>query len=167
MKALSLTAPYGTLIALAAQYPELGKHIETRSWQTTYRGPLAIHQAQGLGPVGGKRGLVQLIAMSNTMRETINRAGFTTVDDFPRGAIVAMCELVACEETDPEYDAAMGGWWKIIGGKRMRWELTDQERAFGDYSAGRYAWLLSNIRALPEPIPARGALGLWNYEGVL
>lgn len=27
---------------------------------------------------------------------------------------------------------------------------TDQERAFGDYTPGRYAWLLADIRALPE-----------------
>jgi hypothetical protein len=45
--------------------------------------------------------------------------------------------------------------------------LTDQERAFGDYTPGRFAWLLANVKALPEPIPAKGALGLWNYEGAL
>lgn len=47
------------------------------------------------------------------------------------------------------------------------WIITEQERAFGNYTPGRFAWLLSNIRALPEAIPARGALSLWNYEGEL
>ena len=51
MKGLTLTAPYGTLIAIAATHPDLGKHVETRGWTTAYRGTLAIHQAAGLGPV--------------------------------------------------------------------------------------------------------------------
>jgi hypothetical protein len=29
---------------------------------------------------------------------------------------------------------------------------------------GRYAWILEDIKPLPEPIPARGAQGLWNWE---
>ena len=43
------------------------------------------------------------------------------------------------------------------------WYLTDQERAFGDYTSGRYAWLLGNIQKLETPIPAKGALGLWDW----
>ncbi len=53
MRTLTLTQPWATLVALGA------KTIETRSWQTSYRGPLAIHAGQGLGPVGGKKGLLQ------------------------------------------------------------------------------------------------------------
>lgn len=52
MKGLSLTQPWATLVAIGA------KRIETRIWATSYRGPLAIHAAKGLGPVGGKKGLV-------------------------------------------------------------------------------------------------------------
>ncbi len=41
MKALTLTQPWATLVAIGA------KCIETRSWRTSYRGPLAIHAAKG------------------------------------------------------------------------------------------------------------------------
>ena len=41
MKALTLTQPWATLVAIGA------KRIETRSWRTSYRGPLAIHAAKG------------------------------------------------------------------------------------------------------------------------
>ena len=34
----------------------------------------------------------------------------------------------------------------------------------GDYSVGRYAWVLNNIRLI-KPIAISGQLGLWNYEG--
>ena len=56
MKVLTLTQPWATLVAIGA------KRIETRSWATKYRGPLLIHAAAGLGPVGGKFGLVDLSA---------------------------------------------------------------------------------------------------------
>ena len=34
----------------------------------------------------------------------------------------------------------------------------------GDYTAGRYGWVLDNIRIIKEPIKISGKLGLWNYE---
>ena len=40
MKALSLWQPWASLVALRV------KTIETRSWSTSYRGPLAIHAAK-------------------------------------------------------------------------------------------------------------------------
>lgn len=51
-----------------------------------------------------------------------------------------------------------------MGPKYADWVhfLTDQERAFGDYTPGRYGWILNRIRALRQPIPCRGALGLWD-----
>ena len=41
MKALTLTQPWASLVAIGA------KRIETRSWSTPYRGLLAIHAAKG------------------------------------------------------------------------------------------------------------------------
>jgi hypothetical protein len=43
-------------------------------------------------------------------------------------------------------------------------DISQAEREFGDYGPGRFAWLLYNPRFLPKPIPARGSLGLWNFE---
>ncbi len=158
MKALMICQPYATLIALDA------KRIETRPWRTSYRGPLAIHAAAGLGPIGGKRGLQALCETepfnhalcdvgSNGM---IDWWGKNIPDVLPRGAIVAVCSLIACKPTG---DANLHGGWAI---GLDEWVLTDQERAFGDYSPGRWAWLLADVRALETPIPCRGALGLWN-----
>lgn len=159
-RVLTLTQPWATLIALGA------KRIETRSWSTDYRGPLAIHAAAGLGPVGGLDGLADLIttepfksALCDLIRDT--RPNWVTTERLPRGAIVAVCSLIACK---PMPDSVLHSGWAI---GLDEWDLTDQERAFGDYSAGRYAWLLANVRALPEPIPARGALGLWTWDGDL
>jgi len=43
-------------------------------------------------------------------------------------------------------------------------DMTPLELSLGDYSAGRYAWLLGAPKPFREPIPARGALGLWEWE---
>lgn len=158
MKAITLTQPWATLVAIGA------KCIETRSWPTQYRGPLAIHAGAGLGPVGGRAGLYDL-AFSDPdgyFYQALKRANVFCIDDLPRGAIVATCYLVGCEETD--WAVENNGIYKIIGGERRHWPLTDQELAFGDYTPGRFAWLLADVKPLAEPIPARGALGLWEWN---
>lgn len=159
MLALSLTQPWATLVAIGA------KKIETRSFQRSYRGPLAIHAAEGLGPVGGKKGLLSLIETAPFRSVLVDAGGYAGAIPMPFGAIVAVCELVDCVPT--ANTGKPGGPLTTWRSGEHWWLLTDQERAFGDYSPGRYAWLLTNIRALPEPIPAKGALGLWELDPVI
>lgn len=156
MKALTLTQPWATLIAIGA------KQIETRSWSTSYRGPMAIHAAKGLASVGGKRGLRDLC-----VSEFFYPALYVHIDcarDLPMGAIVATCVLVNIAEimSDCLWTTRNG---KLVKGGRM--PLPDEpERSFGDYTPfGRYAWFLTAVRPLERPIPAKGALGLWEWEG--
>ena len=167
MKVLTLTQPWATLVAIGA------KQIETRSWATTYRGPLLIHAAQGLGP-GGRRAFYDL-CYSEAFREVLKPAmtgtreiaGFTIphidADMLPRGAIIARCEVVEVYHI-PDHQPLTGFY---ADDSSRRWDLTSQERAFGDYTPGRYAWLLSDVQALAVPIPAKGQLGLWRWEGDL
>jgi hypothetical protein len=168
MKAITLTQPWATLVALGA------KKIETRSWSTSYRGPLAIHAAKGLGPVGGMAGLRDLIE-SQPFNAALCDVGSNGMIDWwgkdipevlPRGAVVAVCELVICLPVErltkgPGHITLT----KIQDRSEARWDFTEQEQAFGDYSYNRFAWLLADVRALPKPIPAKGALGLWEWEG--
>lgn len=157
MKVLTLTQPWASLVALGA------KKIETRSWATPYRGPLLIHAAKGLGPVGGMSGLIYQYACS-PFWEVLLPNGHTP-DKMPRGAIIAVCRLVGCPPTPTTHPTIETGWTDEDTAEN--WDLTEQERAFGDYSPGRFAWLLADVRALPEPIPCKGALGLWEYTGDL
>jgi activating signal cointegrator 1 len=167
LKALTLTAPWGTLISLGA------KTIETRSWSTSYRGPLAIHQGSNLKPVGGKRGLWELVWHPPFRDVLAEHAGSRHMDDIlaglPRGVIVAVCDLVGCYPTartdggDEAYVIKAGSQHKY----RELVPVWGNERTFGDYSLGRFAWVLVNVRALPEPIPMRGQLGLWELHDAL
>jgi hypothetical protein len=172
MKALTLTQPWATLIAIGA------KHIETRSWSTSYRGPLAIHAAKGLGSVGGKRGFYDLCysqpflsVLEPAMTGERDIAGFKVphIDPgyLPMGAIVATCDLVDCVPTWADW-ASVEPYFTGQHGDHV-WHVPppEPERSFGDYTPGRFAWLLSNVKALPEPVPCKGALSLWKYEGAL
>ena len=161
IRAITLTQPWATLVAIGA------KHIETRSWRTDYRGLLAIHAAKGLGP-GGIAAYLERCTASEPIYAALNDAGlapFTWDADallaLPRGAIVAVCELTDCSPIKIYSigDSAINGTSYPLP--------TEPERSFGDYSVGRWAWLLADIRALPEPVPARGTLGLWTWQGVL
>lgn len=156
MRALTLTQPWATLVAIGA------KKIETRSWATSYRGPIAIHAAQGLGPVGGRQGLFDLVT-SQPFADVLLAAGVRREEQIARGAIVAVAELVDCVPTISVLNGSHPGFGK----PDSNWPLTDEERAFGDYAIGRYAWLLANVRRLATPIPYRGALGLWQVPAEL
>lgn len=167
MKVLSLTQPYATLIALGH------KRIETRPWSTSYRGPLAIHAAKGLGLVGGKKGFKELCGTEpfcsvlnaamkawdtppKSLREMAERPF------MPFGAIVAVCDIYDCR---PLITRGGKGYYRDPAGYWV--QVSDQECAFGDYTEGRHGFFLADIRTLPEPIAATGALGLWNWEGEL
>lgn len=44
-------------------------------------------------------------------------------------------------------------------------KLSEQERLLGDYTPGRFAWVLKNPVMFDNPIPARGFQGWWHWEG--
>jgi activating signal cointegrator 1 len=146
VKALTVTQPWATLIAIGA------KRIETRNWCTPYRGPLAIHAAKGF---------------PRWAREICNEPEFARElgpDPLPLGVVVATCRLVSIEST------AMLQYNSIVDFEEYgRFYIDDRERHFGDYSSGRSAWLLADVKRVEEPIPARGYLQLWewNEEGII
>ena len=145
MKALSISEPFAMLIALGA------KHIETRSFKTNYRGPLAIHAS---------------VKFTNEMKALCDRPPFREAlrgaGDLPTGYVIATCNLVDCiliPYAKTFYTLNRPGKWL--------WSLPpDQpEFSFGDYTPGRYAWRLEDVKRLAIPKPARGMLGLWNWGG--
>jgi hypothetical protein len=133
MKCLTIRQPWATLIALGE------KQFETRSWQTAYRGELAIHAGMGIDTTACRQ---------EPFKSALARHGFT-VDNLPRGAIIATSRLAGCYEVTQA--AADEGW---PGGNEL---------VFGDYTPGRYAWKLEDVTALARPIPAKGRLSFWEY----
>lgn len=145
MKCLSVLNPWAALVAIKA------KGIETRSWATKYRGPLAIHASSGRAPKHMNIAWYEpfFSALSPLHRDINGKTGIA----YRFGCVIATCNLVDCIKTELIVGALYGL----------------NELAFGDYSPGRYAWILEDIQMLPEPIPAKGKLGLWEWippEGI-
>lgn len=137
MKALTLTQPWATLVAIGA------KRIETRSWRTPYRGQLVIHAAVGF-PSWAR----DTVRDDPCFSQALNQAGFFTWRDLPRGAIVATARLVGCHPTE-----------SIALDFSVPADVA--EYAFGDFGEGRWGCFLQGVRRLTEPVPCKGALGLW------
>ena len=135
MKALTLTQPWATLVAIGA------KRIETRSWHTLYRGPLAIHAAKAF-PVWA-----QAMCTHKHFRAALHGAGYTLVASLPRGAAIAIVTLADITPIIFQRDVP-----------------PEPEATFGDYTSGRWAWHLTAAQMLAEPVPAKGALGLWEWD---
>ncbi|EHQ88261.1 ASCH domain-containing protein [Desulfosporosinus youngiae] len=139
MKAISLMQPWASLVAIGT------KKIETRSWSTEYRGQLAIHSSKGF-----KKYLRQLCC-EEPFKTVLNKAGLS-LDNLPLGRVVATCKLVDCIEMTPEFI------------DRVK-SAKGHEYDFGEYAVGRYAWILEDIKALDNPVPAKGKLSIWKWEG--
>ena len=150
MFCLSLTQPWATLVAIGA------KRIETRSWATKYRGPLAIHASKGF-PVTCKD-LVGQMPFSHALSPHFRDGHAGVVAALPLGAVIATCRLVDCK--------------LIVGtphgltpsGKGRMLPPIEPEFSFGDYTPGRYGWILEDVKLLPAPVPAKGMLGLWEWR---
>lgn len=144
MKALTIIQPWASLIALGE------KKIETRSWRTKYRGPVLIHAGKSVD---------HDICKTNPFSAALVDHGIIFQQDMPTGVILARAEIVDCVEiglgTDPPNRIAY-----LKNGKKV----TGNEFSFGDYSPGRFAWILDNIQPLKEPIPAKGQLSLWEFD---
>jgi hypothetical protein len=151
MKVLTLTQPWATLVAIGA------KRIETRSWSTNYRGPLAIHAAKGYPQE------TRALTISNyPIAKALHDAGLVKLKDLPLGTIVATCELIGC-------GLITSAKTFVSVRPQLRYNCVgippeEPEFSFGDYTPGRYAWILANVKMLETPIPAKGALGLWNFD---
>jgi hypothetical protein len=140
VKALTIHQPWASLIAHGY------KHVETRSWPTTHRGPLAIH--------AGRRSFAEgYDVVEPRLKHARDDKAMEALFDlyrssFPLGAIVAVANVTDCVQVEHDAD--------------MTIQLSAVEHALGDYTPRRYAWVLEDVRAIDPPLACRGAQGLWD-----
>ena len=140
-----MTQPWATLVAIGENT------IETRSWSTRYRGPLAIHAAKGF-PTDARA-----LCGATPFREALARGGYTSASELPRGVIIAVAQLV-------DVIAFERSSLRATRARVARGELPQNEADFGDFSAGRFGFVLQDVRRVLEPISVRGMLGLWTLS---
>lgn len=146
MKALTLYQPDASLVAIGA------KRLETRAWQTSYRGALAIHASKFSSPE--RQYLIYSVEPFHTtlIEGGVISSGQHKADqkDVPYGAIIAVCELVGIVSV------------RDVLTQPDRYITTEHEIWFGHFQYPHYfAWQLEQVRMLPVPISIQGRQGLW------
>ena len=140
MKALSIRQPWAWAILHA------GKRVENRTWRCGHRGWLLIHASGGRADRGA-------LAYLNVVLAQQTRLPLRLEDErrLQRGAIVG---------------AARVDEWDWVSFFRFRLQdLYTQQRLWVE---GPACVVLGEVRALPEPVPCKGRLGLWTVPaGVL
>lgn len=140
LKVTSLNPPFGTFVQIGA------KTIETRDHTIGYRGLIGIHQTSGLGEMWTNDIDLWQWCQQMPYKYALQKAGITRVDHLVRGKIVAVAELYATEQMRETNYPSLA------------------EQAYGWYAPGRWMWKLRDVRALPEPMAARGMPGLWHWR---
>ncbi len=165
MKAFTVYQPYASLIAVGA------KRYETRSWATKYRGSLAIHAGVNrkyYGTPGFEDILFAAWKIPEWQAYIMSLCDTTLESEIPFGAVIATAEIVECWTIERIWQGIPSeGKILEIGAKGrgvQRIYHADREVFFGNYTPGRFAWELANVKPLREPIPARGMQGLWNWD---
>jgi hypothetical protein len=119
------------------------KGVETRGWSTAYRGWLAIHASRKWDKGGLKFGKHPAVehALQRILAET-------QWPELPNGAIVAVGRIAGVIPTEQ---------FRCPTGLAL----------WGDYSPGRYVWVLDAAKRLREPISCPGKQGLWDVAGAV
>jgi hypothetical protein len=143
MKVISIIQPFATLIMLRE------KRFETRSWETKHRDELGIHASKKVD---------KKICEQEPFKSVLAKHGYTATN-LPTGMILGTVNLIGCYsigKVDEFQKEAELPWVD-----RFIW---GNEFDFGWYKDGRFAWEVPVIEAYSKPIPAKGQLGIWNYN---
>lgn len=131
MKVLTIQEPYATFIMQGM------KKIETRSWQTKYRGLIYIH-------AGKSKKLLKEITNPDILNLLKNI-------NLNYGNIICKANLIDCVPMTPKFISRIKN-------------QNNNEYLLGKYKEKRYAWILDDIQTLDKKIPAKGKLNIWNYN---
>ena len=152
MKAISLWQPWASAMAVGV------KRFETRHWaapKTIVGRRVAICAAKATRPRDRAGNVVDLRAAFEDILDECHesRAAFETYldlsfDHLPFGRVVCTGVLKACHRVEGL-------------------QVSELERRWGDYSAGRFAWEFTDVAKLATPIPIIGRQGVFEVPDVL
>lgn len=159
MKVLSILQPWASLCVTTNPFTNRAiKTIETRSWATKLRGEILIHASCGkqYKKIPSDDSFYKFLYMH------FAKSVIEPIDKLPTGAIIGKVTIEdVIQFTGFEYENM------VVERNGKTWSFSNEEFAFGDYSAERYGWLLSNPVLFDTPIPAKGKLGIWEFNGDL
>lgn len=123
----------------AAYIERLEKFVENRTWSTSHRGLLAIHAGSGTDYLDKSE-----------------------LKNYITGAVVAICDLVACVHVDQIDEMASSSVTEnlpVSSGSSITWKMLCEH----DHTEGPWCWVLENVKRI-KPVPISGKQGLWTFE---
>ena len=146
MKALTLHQPWASLIALGF------KTYETRSWGTDYRGPLAIHAAKAIHNYAREY-------YEDEIQKYFRVYLPSDLREWPKGEVVCVVSLTDCIPTSDKMEKT-----PLPTKDPADPCNTIDQRRFGDFHEGRFAWKLENINMQHKLVGHRvlGCQKLWD-----
>jgi hypothetical protein len=172
MKAITIYQPWASLIAQTVETvggQEIkAKRFETRSRSVNYRGQIAIHSGiKKPSDIMSVYGYGTVYAMGCAFGITEKRAEaiIKHLDELPRGKIIAVGELTGCFRIIEGFAATVLPRKRFPATLSLLTLITSKEEIlFGDWTPGRFAWEMANVKKLENPVPAKGKQGLWNWD---
>lgn len=141
MKCLTICQPYAHLIVTPqSELPRFAvqKRVENRTWECRYRGPLLIHAGKS----------------KKFLSDNDHSYG-----EMVFGAIVGSCNVIDCIGCD-SYDSGAGRFNPFTV-KQYPWLINHP------HAEGPWCIVLDEVRKFVNPIPYKGALGLFDVPGDL
>jgi hypothetical protein len=140
MKVISIWQPWATLIVHGFKF------FETRTWA-----PPKSVIGQRIGIAATKNVLPKQVKAFNEEEfqffyQTLDLPAF---EELPKGYLLGTVILDSFEQVDPEFLD----------------DITREERSYGWFVEGGYAWRLTKPERLEHPIPIKGAQGLFEWKG--
>jgi hypothetical protein len=156
---LTLWQPWASLVQAGV------KTVETRSWSTKHRGRIAIHAGQSVAMLKDASSAWDHFDLD--VYHATRQHADALAEPLPVGAIVATAELV---DVVPMCDitwATEPGWRTDVlrsGVDHVEHVYVgEDQRPYGDFAPGRYAWLLSDVKPTTERCPACWGNGWRTY----
>lgn len=115
------------------------KRVENRTWPTSYRGPLLIH-------AGKSREWLTDDGPNLDPRENYG----IPLEQMTFGAFIGSASMIDCVK----YSDVLDGKYR----DKYPW-LTEHEHA-----SGPWCWVMERMVRLANPVPWRGAQGLWDAD---
>lgn len=144
MKALPLWQPYASLVAAGA------KRVETRAYPPRR---LGLRDGQRIAIHACKTDKAIRLALREPFRTALRSVqGPKGPTDLPLGALLCTATILRSF---------------CVTGSVIPMAISPVELAFGDYSAGRWGWMLGDVVQLPEPIPFTGSQGTFDVPDEL
>lgn len=140
MKVISIWQPWASLIVHGMKF------FETRTWSAPKS---VIGQTIGIAATKNILPDQRSAYLDEDFQRYFEQSGLPPLDDLPRGYLLGTVLLHSVELITQEFLD----------------DITDEEKAFGWYGLGGYAWRLRYARQFDHPIPIQGKQGIYEWKG--